>query len=133
MSIQNQLTKAKPTYQEVEQALINVVKAGIYYRKPKDGKFMQNYKEKIIKLRRAEDPEEYILKLAITKFSNKEKSNQIMNDHEIWYANELKIHNSIMKLNKLFYKLEKIILLKKTKLIKKQKISLIQKRPETPT
>ena len=68
---------------------------------------MQNYKEKIIKLRQAEDPEEYILKLAITKFPNKEKSNQIMNDHETWYANELKIHNSIMELNKLFYKLAK--------------------------
>ena len=85
MSNQTQDTKdiqTKPTYQEVEQALINVVKARIYYRKPKDGKFMQNYKEKIIKLRQAEDPEEYILKLAITKFPNKEKSNQIMNDHE---------------------------------------------------
>ena len=105
MSTQNQSSEAKPTYQEVEQALINVVKAGIYYRKPKDGKFMQNYKEKIIKLCQAEDPEEYILKLAITKFPNKE--NLIMNNYETWYANELKIHNSIMELNKLFYKLAK--------------------------
>ena len=39
--------ETKPTYQEVKQALINVVKAGIYYRKPKDGKFMQNYKKKL--------------------------------------------------------------------------------------
>ena len=75
-------TQAKPTYQEVEKALINVVKAGIYYKKPKDGKFMQNYKERIKKLRQAENLEEYILKLAITKFSNKEKSNQIMNNHK---------------------------------------------------
>ncbi|CAG8822364.1 8551_t:CDS:1, partial [Cetraspora pellucida] len=40
MSNQTQDTKdnqTKPTYQEVEQALINVVKAGLYYRKPKDG------------------------------------------------------------------------------------------------
>lgn len=51
MSIQIQLPEAKPTYQEVEQALINVVKAGIYYRKPKDGKFMQSYKERVKKLR----------------------------------------------------------------------------------
>ena len=45
MSNQNQATKevlakAKPTFQQVEQALINVVKAGLYYRKPKDRKFM---------------------------------------------------------------------------------------------
>ena len=48
MSNQTQDTKdiqTKPTYQEVEQALINVVKAGIYYKKPKEGKFMQSYKE----------------------------------------------------------------------------------------
>ena len=30
----NQVSETKPTYQEVEQALINVVKAGLYYRKP---------------------------------------------------------------------------------------------------
>jgi glycerophosphoryl diester phosphodiesterase len=64
MSTQIQLTKIKPTYQEIEQALINVVKAGIYYRRPKDGKFMQNYKERIKKLRQAEDPKEFVLKLA---------------------------------------------------------------------
>ena len=52
MSNQTQDTQVetKPTYQEVEQALINVVKAGIYYKKPKEGKFMQNYKEQIKKL-----------------------------------------------------------------------------------
>jgi len=32
MSTQIQLSDTKPTYQEVEQALVNVVKAGIYYR-----------------------------------------------------------------------------------------------------
>ena len=53
MSTQNQSSEAKPTYQEVEQALINVVKAGLYYRKPKDGKFMQNYKEGIKKVHQA--------------------------------------------------------------------------------
>ena len=51
MSTQNQLSDTKPTYQEIEQALINVVKAGLYYRRPKDGKFMQSYKERIKKLR----------------------------------------------------------------------------------
>ena len=107
MSTQNQLIEAKPTYQEVEQALINVIKAGIYYRKPKDGKFMQNYKERIRKLRQAEDPEEYILKLAMTIFSNKDKYNKIMNDYKSWYDNDPKILNSIMELYKLYYKLAK--------------------------
>ena len=36
----NQNISTKPTSQEVEQALINVVKAGLFYRRPKEGKFM---------------------------------------------------------------------------------------------
>ena len=78
--------QTKPTYQEVEQALINVVKAGIYYKKPKEGKFMQSYKERIIKLRQAEDPEEYILKLAKTIFSNEEKYHKIKDDYKEFYG-----------------------------------------------
>ena len=107
MSTQNQLTETKPTYKEVEQALINVIKAGLYYRKPKDGKFMQNYKERIRKLCPTEDPEEYILKLAMTIFPNKDKYNKIMNDYKSWYGNDPKILNSIMELYKLYYKLAK--------------------------
>ena len=74
--------ETKPTYKEVEQALINVIKAGLYYRKPKDGKFMQNYKERIRKLQQAEVPEEYILNLAMTIFPNKNKYNKIMNNYK---------------------------------------------------
>ncbi|PKK67341.1 hypothetical protein RhiirC2_783647 [Rhizophagus irregularis] len=73
MSTQIQITKAKPTSQQVEQALINVVKAGIYYRKPKDGKFMQSYKERVIKLHQAEDPDEFILENAKRLFPTKDK------------------------------------------------------------
>jgi hypothetical protein len=74
--------KAKPTYQEVEQALVNVVKAGIYYRRPKDGKFMQSYKERIRKLRQAEDPNEYIINLAQTIFPNKAKYEKVIYDYK---------------------------------------------------
>src|SRR5260364_73391 len=105
MSTQNQLTETKPIYKEVEQALINVIKAGLYYRKPKDGKFMQNYKERIRKLHQAEDPEEYIQNLAMTIFPNKNKYNEIMNDYKSWYRRDPKILNSIIELYKLYYKL----------------------------
>ena len=110
MSNQTQDTKdiqTKPTYQEVEQALINVVKAGIYYKKPKEGKFMQSYKERIIKLRQAEDPEEYILKLAMTIFPNEEKYHKIKDDYKEFYGRDPKIFTSIMELYKLYYNLAK--------------------------
>ena len=110
MSNQTQDTKdiqTKPTYQEVEQALINVVKAGIYYKKPKEGKFMQNYKERIKKLRQAEDPNEYIKNLAQIIFPNEDKYNKTMNDYKKFYGRDPKILNSIMELYKLYYKLAK--------------------------
>jgi hypothetical protein len=77
MNTQIQLTETKPISQKIEQALINIIKAGLYYRRLKDGKFMQNYKERVKKLRQAEDPEEYVLKLAQTIFPNKDKYHQI--------------------------------------------------------
>jgi len=36
MSTQIQLAEIKPTSQEIEQALINIIKAGLYYRRPKE-------------------------------------------------------------------------------------------------
>jgi hypothetical protein len=107
MSTQNQLTDTKPISQEIEQALINVIKAGLYYRRPKEGKFMQSYKERIINLRQAEDPEEYVLKLAQTIFPNEDKYNKIMSDYKSWYGSDPEILNSIMELYKLYHKLAK--------------------------
>ena len=107
MSTQIQLVDTKPTSQEIEQALINIVKAGLYYRRPKDGKFMQNYKDRVKKLRQAEDPEEYVLKLVQTIFTNKDKYHQIMDDYKSYYRKDPKILNSIMELYKLYYRLAK--------------------------
>ena len=102
-----QAKPTKPTYRDIEIALIAVIKAGLYYRRPKDGKFMQNYKERVKKLRQAEDPEEYILKLAQTIFPNKDKYHQIMDDYKSYYGKDPKILNSIMELYKLYYRLAK--------------------------
>jgi len=110
--------KAKPTYKEVEQALINIIKAGLYYRKPKDGKFMQNYKERIRKLHQAEDPEEYILKLAKTILPNEKKYYKIKNDYKEFYGRDPKILNSIMELYKLYYKLAKDYFMKEAQIDK---------------
>jgi hypothetical protein len=113
MSTQIQLAETKPTSQEVEQALINVVKAGLYYRKPKDGKFMQSYKEKVKKLRQAEEPEEYVEDLTRTIFPNECKYRQIIDDYKSWYGRDPEILNTIMDLYKLYYKLAKDHFIKK--------------------
>src|SRR5437016_6035413 len=107
MSTQIQIAKVKSTFQKVEQALINVVKVGIYYRKPKESNFMQNYKERIKKLYQAKDPNEYILENAKRLFPNKVKYHQIMDDYKSYYGKDPRILNAIMDLYKLYYKLVK--------------------------
>ncbi|CAG8829132.1 15668_t:CDS:1 [Cetraspora pellucida] len=112
------IDETKPTYQEVEQALINVIKAGLYYRKPKDGKFMQNYKERIKKLCQAEDPEKYVLNIAMTILPNKDKYNKITNDYKEFYGWDPKILDSIIELYKLYYKLAKDYFIKEAQIDK---------------
>src|ERR1700741_1715308 len=107
MSTQIQLPEVKPTSQQVKQTLINVVKVGLYYRKPKDGKFMLSYKKRVKKLRQAEDPDEYILENAKRLFPNERKYHQIMNNYKSWYARDPEILSSIMDLYKLYYKIAK--------------------------
>src|SRR2546429_10006001 len=99
-AIQEILPEAKPTSQQIEKALINIVKAGLYYRKPKDGKFMQSYKERVKKLCQAEESEEYVEDLTQTIFPNECKYRQIMDDYKSWYGRAPEILNSIMKLYK---------------------------------
>src|SRR4051812_10897454 len=107
MSIQIQITEEKPTFQKIKKALINVVKAGIYYKRPKNGKFMQDYKERIKKLHQAQEPEEFVIKLAQTIFLNKDKYHQIIDDYKLYYRKNLRILNAIMELYKLYYKIAK--------------------------
>jgi hypothetical protein len=113
MNTQIQIAEVKPTSHQVEQALINIVKAGLYNRKPKDGKFMQSYKERVKKLRQAEDPEQYVEDLARTIFPNEHKYHQIMDDYKSWYGRDPEILNTIMDLYKLYYKLAKDYFIKK--------------------
>ena len=102
-----QTASIKPLSQDIEKALINIVKAGLYYRKPKDGKFMQGYKERISKLRQAEDPEEYILNTAQIIIPNEAKYHKVKDDYKEYYGRDPKILNAIMELYKLYYKLAK--------------------------
>src|SRR3954451_18531474 len=107
MSTQIQLVEIKPTYQKVEQALINILKAGVLCGKPRDSKFMQSYKKWVLSIRQAEEPDAYILENAKRLFSTKEKYQQVMNDYKSWYGKEPKILNAVIELYKLYYKLVK--------------------------
>ena len=110
MNTQIQLSEekpGKPTAKEVEKALINVLKAGIYYNKPKDSKFMISYKERVEKLRQAEDPNEYSIELARKIFPNESQYHRVKDDFKSWYGRNPEILNAIMELYKLYYELAK--------------------------
>ena len=70
MSTSTQAT-TKPTYQNIEAALFGIIKAGILYKKPKDGKFMQRYKQKIPSLRQVKDLEAFVFESAQSCIPNK--------------------------------------------------------------
>ena len=74
---------------------------------------MQNYKEKVKKLRQVEDSEKHVEDLAQIIFSNERKYHQIMDDYKSWYGRDPEILNSIIELYKLYYKLAKDYFVKK--------------------
>lgn len=97
----------KPTYQDIEAALIAIIKAGILYKKSKDGKFMLGYKERITNIRTAEDPEKFVIESAQKNIPNETKYQQILDDYKNWYKREPKVLETITKLYRLYYELAK--------------------------
>ncbi|CAH1768693.1 6830_t:CDS:1, partial [Entrophospora sp. SA101] len=96
-----------PTWQDIEKAIVNIVKAGVYYKKEKDGKFMQNYKKRYTELHQAEDPDIYILNNAKRIYPNEDKYISMKSQYQEWYKNEPKILQAVSKLSDLYYQLAK--------------------------
>ena len=121
MSTQIQLSEekpSKPTAKDIEKALINVIKAGLYYNKPKDGKFMLSYKERVKKMHDSTSPDEYVIRLAKAIFPNEEEYHRVIDDYKTWYGRNPEILNAIMELYKLYYELAKDSFIKKEELDK---------------
>jgi hypothetical protein len=98
-----------PTWQDIEKAIVNIVQAGIDYKKKKDEKFMQNYKKRYTELHQAENPDIYVLDNAKRIYPNENKYIEMKKQYYEWYKykNEPKILQAILKLNDLYYQLAK--------------------------
>jgi hypothetical protein len=105
--VSTEVKSSLPTWQDIEKAIVDIVKAGVYYKKKKDGKFMQNYKTRYTELHQAEDPDVYILDNAKRIFPNKDKYIEMKKQYQEWYRNEAKILQGILKLNDLYYQIAK--------------------------
>ncbi|RHZ75793.1 hypothetical protein Glove_209g78 [Diversispora epigaea] len=99
----------KPTWQDIEKVIVNIVQAGVDYKKKKNEKFMQNYKKRYTELHEAEDPDIHVLDIAKRIVPNEEKYIESKKQYQEWYKykNELKILQDILKLNYLYYQLAK--------------------------
>ena len=107
--VSTEVKSSKPTWQDIEKAIVVIVQAGVFYKKKKNEKFMQNYKKRYTELHQAEDPDIYILDNAKRIFPNEEKYIEMKNQYQEWYKykNEPKILQGILKLNDLYYQLAK--------------------------
>nr|CAG8627416.1 10140_t:CDS:2 [Entrophospora candida] len=77
---ENTNTTTKPTWKEVEKAIIDILRAGVYHRKSKDQGFMRWYKKQLDELRGSEEPEMHIYEKALDKFPNEEVYKQTMEE-----------------------------------------------------
>ena len=68
---------------------------------------MISYKERVEKLRQAEDPNEYSIELARKIFPNESQYHRVKDDFKSWYGRNPEILNAIMELYKLYYELAK--------------------------
>ena len=77
-----QIETSMPTWQDIEKAIKNIVDMALYYKKPKNGKFLQGYKRRYLELYGAEEPNEYIVEFAINLYPNKEKYMQMKKEYK---------------------------------------------------
>jgi hypothetical protein len=68
---------------------------------------MLRYKQRILNIRQAEDPEKFILESAQKNIPNEVKYQQIMENNKTWYKSEPKILEAITNLYNLYYELAK--------------------------
>ena len=68
-----QIETTMPTWQDIEKGIKEIVNMAVFYKKKKNGKFLQEYKRWYLDLYGAEEPNEYIVEFAINLYSNKEK------------------------------------------------------------
>ena len=107
--LSTEVKPSKPTWQDIEKAIVNIVQTGIDYKKKKNEKFMQNYKKRYTELHETEDPDIHVLDITKRIFPNEEKYIKSKKQYQKWYKykNEPKILQGILKLNYLYYQLAK--------------------------
>src|SRR5271163_4769146 len=97
-----------PTWQDIEKAIIDVLRAGIFYNIEKNKGFMDYYKKLYNELHQSEDPDVYIIDKARHILPNKEIYNIKINSYKnSYYKGKPKIAKAMIKYHELIHKIAK--------------------------
>ena len=94
---------AKPTWQEIEKAIIEIVKASLAFNMPKTGNFLKSWKRKINELRHAEDLDQYSIENAKRLFPNETQFRKKMIDTKEWYQYKVRLYKALISYYNLNY------------------------------
>src|SRR6185295_15083561 len=100
-------TTPKPTWKDIEKALREIVKAGVDYKMEKNGTFMKNWRKKFRKLRKEEDPDEFIIESAQQLFPNETQYRKKISDTKEWYQYKVRIYKALLAYYKINYTIAK--------------------------
>ncbi|RHZ50390.1 hypothetical protein Glove_499g20 [Diversispora epigaea] len=95
-------------WQDIEKAIINILRAGVFYNKDKKTGFMDYYKKYLDELHRSEDPDEYIINKTKQLLPNEEIYDiKIKSFSNSYYKSKPKIRQAIINYLKLIHKIAK--------------------------
>lgn len=98
-------TTVKPTWQNIEKAMIEIVKASLAFNMPKTGIFLKNWKRKINELRKTDEPHQYIIENAMKLFPNEDQYRKRKSNTKEWYQYKDRLYKSLI----FYYKMNYII------------------------
>ena len=106
--VPTEVKSSLPTWQDIEKAIIDILKAGIFYNIEKDKEFMDYYKKLYNELHQSEDPDVYIIDKARHILPNEEIYNAKINSYKnSYYKGKPKIAKAMIKYHELIHKIAK--------------------------
>ena len=106
--VSTEVKTSLPTWQDIEKAIIDILRAGIFYNIKKDKGFMNYYKKLYNELHQSEDPDIYIIDKARHILPNEEIYNAKINSYKnSYYKGKPKITKAMIKYYELIHKIAK--------------------------
>lgn len=105
--VSSDVASSKPTWQDFEKAIIDILRAGVAYKLPKNKGFMSWYKRQLDELRSAEDPDLHIFEKAIDLFPTEDSYREKIETHKSYYKRHINVRKTIQKYYVLCYNIVK--------------------------